>query len=205
MPDDLALVGERTLQSKRVAMCLGTTIAGIELDRVMTKDGEAIPTRTVIWAAGIQANQVVADLPVTKGRGGTAVVNEFFQIPGYPDVSALGDNAATADPRSGEPLPADAKVAIRHADWVAKNVLHRLSEEPLERFQYEPIGDMISLGTWSAVADIRGVKLSGFTAWLLWRTYYLGRLFGAENKLRVITDWVLESFFERDTARVEAA
>ena len=205
-PEDLVKVAERTLRRKGVDIHTGTTIGAIEPDRVLTKDGDqAIPTHTVIWVAGIQASPVVADLPVAKGRGGAAVVNEYFQLPDYPEVFALGDNASCADPRTGVPLPADAKVAIRQADWVAKNVVHRLRGEPLERFQYQPIGDMISLGTWNAVADIRGVKLSGFPAWVLWRTYYLGRLLGAENKVRVIGDWLLESFFERDTARVEAA
>lgn len=205
-PADLAQVAERTLRAKRVHIHAHAAISTIQPDRVLTKDGDkCIPTHTVIWVAGVQASPVVTALPVSKGRGGAVVVNEFFQVPDYPEVFALGDNAACADPRTGLPLPADAKVAIRQADWVAKNVVHYLRHEPLQRFQYQPIGDMISLGTWAAVADIRGVKLSGFPAWLLWRTYYLGRLLGAENKLRVIGDWLLEAVFERDTARVEAA
>jgi NADH dehydrogenase len=205
LPEDLGRVAERTLRGKRVEMRLEAAVSAVEADRLTLMDGNNVPTHTVIWAAGVEASPVVAALPVEKGRGGAVVVNEYFQLPEHPEVFALGDNASVVDPRTGAPLPADAKVAIREADWVAKNVLHSLRGEPLERFQYKPIGDMISLGTWAAVADIRGLKISGFPAWLLWRTFYLGRLFGAENKLRVMGDWVLESFFERDTARVEAA
>jgi NADH dehydrogenase len=124
-------------------------------------------------------------------------------VPGRPGVYALGDNAAYTDPASGKPLPPDAKVAIQQATAVADNVVRELRGlEPLP-FAYRRFGDMISLGTNAAVADVLGVKLTGTTAWLLWRTFYLGRLQGLESKFRVIGDWALGVFFERYTASLE--
>jgi len=85
----------------------------------------------------------------------------------------------------------------------ADNVIRELRGEEPQPFGYRRFGDMISLGTNSAVADVLGVKLSGATAWMLWRTFYLGRLQGLESKFRVAADWALGALFERYTAQIE--
>jgi NADH dehydrogenase len=94
-------------------------------------------------------------------------------------------------------------VAIQQASAVARSVIRELRGEAPHPFSYRHFGDMISLGTNAAVADVLGFKLTGYVAWLLWRTYYLGRLQGIESKSRVASDWLLDTFLERYTAQLE--
>ncbi|MEA2639430.1 MAG: hypothetical protein QOF51_824 [Chloroflexota bacterium] len=203
LEDDLATVATRVLKRKEVEMRLGTAIDHVEDGVVTTKEGERIPMRTLVWVAGVQASPVVEALGVQKGRAGAIVVDECLRVPGHPGVYALGDAAAYSDPETDKPLPADAKVAVQQAIAVAENVVRELRGEAPRPFIYRRFGDMISLGTNAAVADVLGFKLTGYAAWLLWRTFYLGRLQGLESKFRVIGDWALGAFFERYTARLE--
>jgi len=203
LEDQLARVAARMLRRKSVDLRMNTAIAHVGEREISTKDGEEIPTRTLVWVAGVQASPVTSALPLEKGRGGAIVVDECLRVPGHPGVYALGDNAAYTAPDSGKPLPADAKVAIQQAIAVGDNVTRELRGQEPAPFHYRRFGDMISLGTNAAVAEVLGVKLTGRAAWLLWRTFYLGRLQGTESKFRVIADWVLGSFFERYTAALE--
>jgi len=200
---DFAEVAAEVLQHKDVDVRLNSAIANAWEGGIRTKAGEEILTRTLVWTAGVQANPVIKDLSVEKGRGGAVVVDSALRVPGHPGVYALGDNAAHTDPSSGNPLPPDAKVALQQAGAAAGNVIRELRGEEAEPFVYRRFGDMISLGTNAAVADVLGVKLTGLPAWLLWRLYYLGRLQGVENKFRVLADWAAEMVFERYTARLD--
>jgi len=203
LEDDLSGVATRVLRRKAVELHLNTAIERVTDGMVRTKDGEEIPTRTLVWVAGVQASPVLADLAVQKGRGGAILVDECLRVPGHSGVYALGDAAAYTDSVAEKPLPADAKVAVQQAIAAADNVLRELHGEEPRPFVYRAFGDMISLGTNAAVANVLGIKLTGFAAWLLWRTFYLGRLQGLESKFRVIGDWALGAFFERYTARLE--
>ncbi len=200
---DLANVASHVLRRKEVELLANTAIARVWEDGIATKDGREIPTSTLIWVAGVQASPVAATLDVPKGRAGAIVVDDALRVPGTDGVYALGDNAAYTDPTTNSPLPPDAKVAIQQAVAVADNVIRELRGEEPQPFVYRRFGDMISLGTNAAVADVLGVKLSGATAWLLWRTFYLGRLHGLENKSRVVLDWALGALFERYTAELD--
>ncbi len=202
LEDDLARVAARTLRRKAVDLRLNTALDHALDGKITTKDGEEIPTRTLIWVAGVQANPIASALDVPKGRAGSIVVDECLRVPSTPGVYALGDNAAYSDPESGKPLPADAKVAIQQAITAAENVIRELNGEQPRPFKYRYFGDMVSLGTNSAVADVLGFKLTGYVAWLVWRTYYLGRLQG-ESKSRVAADWLLDTFLKRYTANLE--
>ncbi len=200
---DLAEVSRKVLERKDVEIRLKSAIADAWEGGIRTKDGEEIPTRTLIWTAGVQANPVIKELPVEKGRGGAIVVDTALRVPGHSGVYALGDNAVYTDPHTGKPLPPDAKVALQQASGAASNVIRELRGEEPEPWVYHRFGDMISLGTNAAVADVLGFKLTGFPAWLLWRLYYLGRLQGIESKFRVVTDWIADALFERYTARLD--
>ncbi len=200
---DLAEVSKQVLERKEVEIRLKSAITDAWEGGIRTREGEEIPTRTLIWTAGVQANPVIKDLPVEKGRGGAIVVDTALRVPGHPGVYALGDNAAYTDPQTGKPLPPDAKVALQQAGGAATNVIRELRGEEPEPWVYHRFGDMISLGTNAAVADVFGFKLTGFPAWLLWRLYYLGRLQGVESKFRVVTDWITGALFERYTARLD--
>jgi NADH dehydrogenase len=203
LEDDLARVATRTLRRKAVDLRLNTALDHTTEGKVVTKEGEEIPTRTLVWVAGVQANPLVSALDVPKGRAGSIVVDDCLRVPTVPGAYALGDGAAYTQPESGKLLPADAKVAIQQAIAVADNVIREVRGKEPRPFNYRYFGDMVSLGTNAAVADVLGVKLTGYLAWLIWRTYYLGRLQGVESKSRVATDWFLDTFLERYTAQLE--
>jgi NADH dehydrogenase len=202
LEDDLARVAARALRRKTVDLRLNTALDRAFDGKVTTKDGEEIPTRTLVWVAGVQANPLVSALNVPKGRAGAVLVDECLRVPSAPGVYALGDDAAYTDPESGKILPADAKVAIQQAGTAAENVIRELKGDEPRPFKYRYFGDMVSLGTNSAVAEVLGFRLTGYVAWLVWRTYYLGRL-QAESKSRVAADWLLDTFLERYTANLE--
>jgi NADH dehydrogenase len=200
---DLGETATQVLRKKDVELHLNSAIANAWEGGIRTKAGEEIRSRTLIWTAGVQANPVVAPLQLEKGRGGSVVVDECLRVPGHSGVYALGDIASYTNPATGKPLPPDAKVAIQQASAAAGNVIREMRGQEAKPFVYHHFGDMISLGSNAAVADVLGYKLTGLPAWTLWRMYYLGRLQGVENKFRVVADWALGTVFERYTARLE--
>ncbi len=202
---DLASYASRLLQRRGVEIRLQTGVRAASAEWVELTDGERIPTRSLIWTAGTSANPLVASLPCARERG-CIRVGQHLEVPGYPGVWAIGDCAFISDPRTGRPYPATAQHAVRQGKVVARNIVAAISGRNYKMpFDYSPLGMLVALGRRSAVADIKGVKFSGFVAWWLWRTFYLSRLPGWERKLRVAFDWTLDLVFARDIIRLTAA
>lgn len=176
--------------------------AGVSVDGLSLADGRLIPSQCVIWTAGNRVNDVVNDLAVPKARDGRLKVNEFFEVEGAPDVYALGDNAAQRDPHSSELYPATAQVALRQGRALAGQLVAELTGRPRRPFAFRLLGEMVPLSRRTAVADIRGVKLTGFPAWFLWKTVYMLKLPTLASRFRVVLDWTVELFFERDVSEL---
>lgn len=177
--------------------------AGVSADGLTLQDGRAIPSHCVIWTAGNRVSPVVADLPVAKARDGRLLVNEFFEVKGVRDVYALGDNAAQTDPHTGQPYVATAQVAIRQARALAGQIEAELVGRERRPFRFRVLGEMVPLSRRTAVADLQGIKLVGFPAWFLWKTVYMLKLPAVAARLRVVLDWTVELFFERDVSELE--
>jgi NADH dehydrogenase len=122
---------------------------------------------------------------------GRIVVDSHLQVPGYPGVWALGDCAWVPEAHSGQPCPPTAQHATRQAACVGQNIAAELTGGQQRVFAFKALGKLASLGHHSAVAEVMGVRLSGFLAWLLWRTIYLMKMPGFDRKLRVASDWAL--------------
>jgi len=120
-----------------------------------------------------------------------------------PGVWALGDCAWVVDHKTWQPCPPTAQHATRQATCLANNVVRSLREEPKQTFSFQALGKLASLGHRSAVAEVFGVKLSGFIAWLLWRAIYLMKLPGLDRKLRVSTDWLLDLVLPPDIVQLK--
>ena len=165
-------------------------------------DGRLIPSQCVIWTAGNRVNDVVGDLGVPKARDGRLNVNEFFEVEGARGVYALGDNAAQRDPHSRELYPATAQVALRQGRALAEQLVAELTGLPRRPFDFRLLGEMVPLSRHTAVADLRGLKLTGFPAWFLWKTVYMLKLPTLASRLRVVLDWTVELFFERDVSEL---
>ena len=166
------------------------------------QDGRVIESHCVIWTAGNRVSPVVADLPLPKARDGRLLVNEFFEVQGVKDVYALGDNAAQTDSHTGQPYVATAQVALRQARALAWQLEAELTGRERKPFRFKVLGEMVPLSRHTAVADLSGIKLVGFPAWWIWKTIYMLKLPTLASRLRVVLDWTVELFFERDVSEL---
>jgi NADH dehydrogenase len=173
---------------------------GLEL-----QDERFIPSHCVIWTAGNRVSPVIADLPLVKLKDGRLKVNEFFEVEGARGVYALGDNAAQIDPHTGVPYVATAQVAVPQAKALASVIEADLTGRPKRPFHFKVLGEMVPLSRRTAVADLLGIKLSGFLAWLGWKVVYTLKLPTVAARLRVVLDWTVELFFERDVSELSVA
>ena len=179
-----------------------TRAAKVLPDGLTLADGRVIPSHCVIWTAGNRVSPVVEALPLPKAKDGRLLVNEFFEAQGIRDVYALGDNAAQTDLRSGQPYVATAQVAIRQARVLAENLEAEFTGRTRKPFRFKLLGEMVPLSRHTAVADLNGMKLVGFPAWWIWKTVYMMKLPTLASRLRVILDWTVELFFERDVSEL---
>jgi NADH dehydrogenase len=176
--------------------------ARVSAEGLELQDGRLIPSHCVIWTAGNRVNPVASALPVAKAKDGRLLVNEFFEVQGAPGVYALGDNAAQTDPHTGESYVATAQVALRQGRALAAQIEAELTGRPRRPFRFKLLGEMVPLSRRTAVADLMGMKLTGFPAWLLWKTIYMLKLPTLATRVRVVLDWTVELFFERDVSEL---
>ncbi|HEV8548152.1 MAG TPA: FAD-dependent oxidoreductase, partial [Polyangiaceae bacterium] len=191
----LARLGVRVLHRARVA-AIGT-------DWVALKDGSRLVTRTACWCAGVGAAPLLARTGLPLDRAQRVAVGPDCRVPGHPRVFVLGDSA-TFPGKDGRPLPPLGQVAFQQGAQTATNLVHLLRGEPTRPFRYFDFGQLVSVGHQFASVRLLGVRLSGFLAWFVWRTLYLGKLVGFGNKLRVMLDWSLDLFVERSSSQIHA-
>lgn len=204
MSEGLAEYGLALLKKRGMEFRLKTRISKVTPGSVETADGGKIETHTAIWAAGTSPQPVIASLPCADAKG-RIEVNEYMEVTGYPGVWALGDCAVIPDPHSGKPYPPTAQHATREGNRAAHNVAAAIDGKEGDRrpFIYQTQGMLAPLGHRSAVAEIKGLRFSGFFAWLLWRGIYLGKLPGWDRKVRVAIDWFLDIFLPKDIVQLK--
>lgn len=188
----------KKLRERGVEVLLNSGVKSATSDEVEFTNGQVVPTRTLVWTAGVSPHLLLADLPFARNRRGQIIVNNRLEVPGFTGVWALGDCAEIPDPLTGRPYPPTAQHAVREGKVVAQNIAAHVRGHRKREFIFRPRGALASLGRRSAVAEIAGLRFSGFFAWWLWRTIYLLKLPGLERKVRVALDWTLDLFFERD-------
>jgi NADH:ubiquinone reductase (H+-translocating) len=192
----------RKLEKAGVRLLLGHRLTRVEADLVELDDGTIIPTATVVSTVGNAPNPVLAQLDGAVDAKGWVRPDATFAVPGLDHVWALGDSASIVDPHTGRPMPATAQHAIREGPHAARNVLAVLDGRAPTPFDYAQQGMLVSLGRFNGVGEVRGLKVSGFIAWFLWRTYYLLRLPSLERRIRVALDWALELFIAHDVVEI---
>jgi NADH:quinone reductase (non-electrogenic) len=202
LPASLGTFAQDILMKRGVEIRFNTLLAGATADAALLAAGGRIPTRTLVSTVPAGPNPLVAILPLKLERG-RVVVDERLAVPDHPGVWAVGDCAAIRDAKTGELCPPTAQHATREAQCVARNIAATLRGQPRRAFAFQALGKMGSLGRRSAVAEIFGIKLSGFLAWWLWRTIYLMKLPGLDRKLRVATDWTLDLVLPPDIVQLE--
>jgi NADH:ubiquinone reductase (H+-translocating) len=193
----LGRYARRKLTDRGIEILANARVTSVSPDGVHLADGRSIASRFVVWTAGTSPHPLLSRLPCARERG-RIVVDETLEVPGWPGVWALGDCAAIPDRRTGQPFPPTAQHALREAKTVARNILARLEGRPLKPFTFRTLGQLAAIGRRTGVARIFGVNFSGFLAWWLWRTIYLGKLPRFEKKVRVALDWTLDLLFAKD-------
>ena len=162
---------------------------------------ERLPARTVIWAAGVVASSLAGQLATASGlevdHAGRVPVGPDLTLPGYPEVFALGDMVQVRDADGAAvAIPGVAPVAIQQGRFAARAIRARLRGRPPGSFRYREKGNLATIGRASAIADIKGVQLSGFVAWLAWLVVHLFYLIGFQNRFMVVSRWIV-SFVTR--------
>jgi len=197
----LGRYAQRKLAARGAEIVTRAKVRGIEGGVVTLSDGRTIETTTLVWTAGTAPNPLLATLPVAR-RNGRVTVNECLEVPGHAGVWALGDSASVPDPASGGYHPPTAQHALRQGRAAARNVVAALRGRPKRPFRFATLGQLAAIGRRTGVAQIFGINFSGFVAWWLWRTIYLGKLPRFEKKVRVALDWTLDLCFAKDFACV---
>ncbi len=197
----LAAVAMRVLERRGADIRASTPVRSIEPGRVNLADA-TIEAATIVLAAGIVPNDVAARIPVAHDERGRIAVDATMRSRSHPEVWALGDCAVIPAP-DGRPYPALAQHAVREAKQLARNIAAAVEGRSPAPFVFRSLGTMASLGHARAVAEVMGVRLRGFPAWWLRRTYYLLQMPRWDRRLRIVLDWTVALFFRPDITKVD--
>ena len=195
----LAAHARKRLDVEGIEVRTSTRVTRVLEGAVEINGSETIAADTVIWTAGVRASELIESLPGPHDRIGRALVNAHLELEGYPEIFVVGDSAAVV---TGPETPRVAPVAIEQGRIAARNVWHLWRGEPLESYEYESQGMLVSLGMNYAVVSIAGIKVSGYFAWLFWNAVHLYKLVGLKKQAQVAGDWALGLIFPRDSAIV---
>ncbi|RQP26052.1 NAD(P)/FAD-dependent oxidoreductase [Piscinibacter terrae] len=200
----------------------GCKVTAIDGDGVTyeTRDGDTtraqyLPSRTVIWAAGVAGSPLgralAANAGATLDRAGRVVVEPDLTVPGHPEISVIGDLAAAKSYGRGEPkpVPGVSPGAKQMGRTAAANILRRLRGESPRAFRYIDYGNLATVGRKAAVVDLTvpvvgAIRFSGFFAWLFWLFAHIYFLIGFRNRIIVMIDWAWAYWTYERHARVVA-
>jgi NADH dehydrogenase len=204
VPESLARFTARELLGRGIEIRTGTTLTEITDRSASLSDGEVIPTRTVVWTAGVKPSPIVARLGLPLDGSGRIKVDATMRVDGHEDVWAIGDAAAVPDPsaKGRKPCPPTAQHAIRQGRLTACNVAASLGNGRARPFRYKTKGVVADLGHNKAVAITMGIRWRGFPAWFIARTYHLLLMPGLGRKLRLLVDWNVALIFGRDASEM---
>jgi NADH dehydrogenase len=193
----------RLLRRRGIEVMLETQVTQVTDTAVTLSTGETIPCRTVCWTAGVKASPVAEQLglPLQSGR---ISCSEEMRVHGHDNVWAVGDIAAIPDPaRPGLPCPPTAQHAIRQGKLLGKNIAAAMGNgSQVKPFAFKTLGSFAELGRHKAVANLMGARVRGFPAWAICRFYHLAWMPGFRQKVRLISDWTVDFWFQRDTAEL---
>jgi len=197
IPSRLGEYAARELGGRGIELRTGTTLESLSEDEAVLGDGTRIPTRTLVWTAGVAASPLLRDWGLPLDDRGRVEADELLRVRGHEHVWALGDCARVPNTRSDRPDPPTCQHALRQARRLAKN----LQGTPAP-YGYRMLGQVATLGRHKGIADVLGLRLRGFAGWWVTRTYHLYQLPLWSRKLRVVVDWTVSLFFRRDVVEL---
>ena len=179
---DLSVAAQRRLEQMGVQVLLGRPVTGIDGEGV-SMGPERIVSRSVLWAAGVQASPLGASLGVPLDKAGRVAVEPDLRLPGAPEVFVIGDLASVPG------VPGLAPAAIQGGRHAAKSIVRLIEGEQPEPFKYLDKGQLATIGRNAAVAQIGPLHLEGFFAWLMWLVVHILTLIGFRNRFFVMSEW----------------
>lgn len=185
------LSARATADLQKLGVEVRTGFAVRECTREGVRLGEDwIPTRTILWAAGVKASPASEWLQLTSDRAGRIAVQPDLTVEGYPDIFVIGDTAAAQNP-DGSPVPGLAPAAMQQGKYAASVILARLQGKPAPApFAYKDYGTMATIGRGKAIAQFKFGSVSGLMAWWLWGIIHVMPLVGFRNRMVVACDWL---------------
>jgi NADH:ubiquinone reductase (H+-translocating) len=178
---------KKDLEKLGVKVLLNTAVKAIEHRKIILKDDSVLNSEITIWAAGVKGSDAMAQLNL-PANGNRVAVEPTMQVKNYPNIWALGDIAGALG-KDGRPLPMVAPVAIQQGKFIAKQIARLMAKKPLTDFKYLDKGSMATIGRNKAVVQVKGLKISGPIAWLIWLWLHLFYLLGGRNKIGTMADW----------------
>ena len=213
--EKLAEFAKQKLIERGINIKLQTAITSFDGNEVTTKSidqnpkdpldeskVESIRTKTLIWTAGVTPVSTIQRSMLKTDRG-KVIVNDYLEVQDFPGVFAIGDCALFLNPETKRPFPPTAQIAEAQAKTAAKNLIALIKNSKKEKFEYHSKGQMAIIGKRSGIATFLGMNISGFWAWLIWRSVYLSKIPTLDKQIRVLLDWVIDLFFDRDISRLK--
>jgi NADH dehydrogenase len=197
IPSRLGDYAARELEQRGVEIYVNTTLESVSDDAVVLAGGRTIPTRTLVWTAGVMANPLLGEFGLPLDERKRVEVDQFMRVRGHEHVWSLGDCARVPNTRSAMPDPPTCQHALRQARRLAKNL-----QGDLQPYGYRMLGQVATLGRYKGIADVLGLRLRGFIGWFVTRSYHLYQLPLLSRKLRVVVDWTTSLLFKRDIAEL---
>jgi NADH:ubiquinone reductase (H+-translocating) len=180
----------KQLEARGVEVLAGTGVASVSPKGIVLTSGETIPTHTLVWAGGMEANPITKSLGLATDNRGRIPVGPDLQVEGYPGVFAIGDIAAMTDGKTGNLLPGLGAVALQAGRHVGETIKHLADGRKHQPFEYLDKGTMAQVGRGAAVVELPwGGTLTGHVAWLTWLGVHLALLNGAEERASTFVDW----------------
>jgi NADH dehydrogenase len=207
MPERLARYAADHLTRHGVELKLNTGVASATGTQLVTTTGEEIDTRTIVATIGNSPLPVVARMGLPSQHGRIAV-DRTLRVKGHDNVWALGDCALIPLKDGAEArtdfAPPTAQFAVREAERIARNIAAAVRGKPVRPFAYRSRGSLASLGAHRGVAEVFGMQLTGFPAWVLWRSYYLALLPGMGTRIKVMVNWTMDMLGARSVVQLRA-
>jgi NADH dehydrogenase len=197
----LAEYALRELRGRGIDIRLETTLEEVSADSARLSSGETLPTRTVVWTAGVAPHPSLRRMSLPLDERGRVPVDDHLRVRGSDAVWAVGDCAAAPDPGGGF-YPPTAQHAVRQGPVAARNIAAELGVGSARPFEYRGNASFVNLGRYKAVGRVGGRKFRGFPAWWMARTYHMSQIPGVARKARAVIDWTASLPFRRDLAEV---
>jgi NADH dehydrogenase len=199
---DLAAYVRRHLEERGIAVMLGTRLESAEGGVMKLSNGAWFAADTLVWTAGVKPEPVAERSGFPVDDRGRVVVDAYLRVRGIESAWAAGDDAAVPDLLTGATAPPTAQHALREARRLGRNIAATLTGGPLEPFRHRNLGQLASLGRFKGAATVLGVRVTGFPAWWLHRSYHILMMPTLSRKSRIVADWTVGLVFPRDIAQL---